>query len=195
MGILGWLTFIIITSHITFCWGVSSHWCLLSWPIFLFWWSFCTSEYFPFSRARKLCSKKKKCYECYLADIYQIMIFLCTSYHQRIKKYLSGRTESLLNRLIKHYLLPLLGSAQVPPLVLICCQKEWTAAFWKQVTVKGSEGGRQGTSYIPGADGAGLPCPSTTQPKKQTVGSVVRAAFCPLKLNIGSNYLEINGFL
>lgn len=67
--------------------------------------------------------------------------------------------------------------------------------FLKTSHSEGSEGGRQGTSYIPGADGTGLPCPGKTQPKKQTVGSVVRAAFCPLKLNTGSNYLEINSFL
>lgn len=165
-------------SHITFCWRVSTHcvqlWCLLSWPIFLFWWSFCTSEYlFPFSGARNLSSKKKMLWmlPCRHISDYDFSIHIVSPKHN---KSTSGRTEPLLNRLIKHYLLPLLGSAQVPPLVLICCQKEWTAAFWKQVTVKGNEGGRQRTTYIPGAYGTGLPCPGKIQPKKQTVGSVVR---------------------
>lgn len=138
-------------SHITFCWRVSTHcvqlWCLLSWPIFLFWWSFCTSEYLlPFSGARNLSSKKKMLWmlPCRHISDYDFSIHIVSPEHN---KSTSGRTESLLNRLIKHYLLPLLGSAQVPPLVLICCQKEWTAAFWKQVTVKGNEGGRQRTTY------------------------------------------------
>lgn len=95
----------------------------------------------------EICLVKKKMLwmlPCRHISDYDFSIHIVSPEHN---KSTSGRTESLLNRLIKHYLLPLLGSAQVPPLVLICCQKEWTAAFWKQVTVKGNEGGRQRTTY------------------------------------------------